>query len=62
MRLRSLLADDLPDLELAQLADEPRSERSSPMASAVRLAAAVLNVMYRVTFSAPKYGVSCGRR
>jgi hypothetical protein len=32
------------------------------MKSAVKLAAAVRNVMYRTTFKAPKYGSSGGRR
>ena len=44
VRRRPFLPDDLTDLELAELPDEERAEES-PIASAVRLAAAVRNVM-----------------
>jgi hypothetical protein len=63
MRFGTFLADDLTDLEVRsfRIIHGPSSRL---IASAVRLAAAVRNVMYRVTFRAPRYEyfASGGRR
>ena len=55
MTLRSFLPNDLSDLEFAQPTNQPRTQHQADD-SAVRLAAAVRNVMYRTTLNSGTCG------